>query len=76
MTLYEKVKCMFITGTHLTQFKGYYELDLVNHYNGERYIFQIPKFLFDAMLWNKEKVKPIAKKTEPPKLKPIPMMTS
>ncbi len=76
MKEYEKTKTDFITGTHLTQFKGYYELDLVNEFKDKRYVFHIPRELFDMMIWNKEKVKIVAEQRQIPKQREIPVLTS
>jgi len=76
MTQYEETIATFITGTHLIQFKGYYELDLVNIFTKTRYVFHVPKELFDMMIFNKEKLKIQAKQREIPKLREIPVLTS
>ena len=76
MTHYRKTKIAFITGTHLIQFKGYYELDLVNEFNSKRWVFHIPKELFDMMIFTKEKVKIIPRQREKQLPKEVPMMTS
>ena len=64
MTEYKKIIARPITGTHLTEFKGYYELDLVNEFSSERFVFTIPKPLFDIMIFTKEKIKMVAKQRE------------
>lgn len=76
MIQYEETITDFITGTHLIQFKGYYELDLVNQFKKIRYVFQIPKELFDMMIFKKEKIKIIPKQVEQPKPREVPVLTS
>jgi len=76
MTQYEETITDFITGTHLIQFKGYYEMDLVNVFTKIRYIFHIPKELFDMMILGKEKLKIQAKQRKIPKPREAPILTS
>jgi len=76
MQEYKKVVHDFITGTHLIQFKGYYELDIVNQFANIRYVFHIPRELFDMMIFTKEKMKIQAKQIEKPKPREIPVFTS
>jgi hypothetical protein len=76
MTQEKKIVTDFITGTHLTQFKGYYEMDLVNEFNGLRYIFHIPRPLFDMMIFNKDKIKMVPMQRETPKEREVPVLTS
>lgn len=76
MTQYEKTITNFITGTHLIQFKGYYELDLVNEYKKIRYVFQIPKELFDMMIFNKQKIRIKPTQIENPKPREVPVLTT
>ncbi len=76
MIQYEKVIASPITGTHLTEFKGYYEVDFVNEFSKERFVFTVPKFLFDAMIFSKVKIKPKPEQRKTPLIKPVPVMTS
>lgn len=76
MKQYKEVIHDFITGTHLIQFKGYYELDIVNEFANIRYIFQIPKPLFDMMIFTKEKVKIVPTQRIKPTPKEVPVLTS
>lgn len=76
MTQYEEIITDFITGTHLSEFKGYYELDVVNEFSSTRYVFHIPKNLFDMMIFSKKKFKPTTRQMKARKPKPVPMMTS
>lgn len=76
MTEYEETICTFITGTALSQFKGYYEMDLVNEFDKTRYVFHIPRELFDMMIFTKRKVKQDVCRTQSLKKKEILTMIS
>lgn len=76
MTQYRKTKIGFITGTHLIQFKGFYELDLVNEFNNKRWVFHIPRELFDMMIFSKEKIKIVPGQRKKPLPREIPVLTS
>jgi len=49
----------FVTAAHLTEVKRqYYELDLINEFSGQRYVFMIPKDIFNITIMNRKIVKP------------------
>lgn len=76
MSEYKETIVRPITGTHLIQFKGYYELDLVNEFSKERFVFTIPRALFDMMILSKEKIKIVARQREHTKPREVPVLTS
>ena len=52
-------ECNFVTAAHLTEVRRqYYELDLLNEFSGERYVFMIPKQIFMMTLMNRRIIKP------------------
>ena len=58
-----KVTTDFVTAAHLTEVKRqYYELDLLNEYSGERYVFMIPKDIFNVTIINRRVIKPQVEK--------------
>ena len=67
-------KQAFVTAAHLTEDKRqYYELDLINEFSGERWVFMIPRDIFNMTIMNKRivnpkvvKIKRNGKKDDPP----------
>lgn len=54
------IECNFITAAHLTEVKKqYYELDLLNEFSGERYVFMIPKQIFMMTIISRTVIKPV-----------------
>jgi len=52
-------KQAFITAAHLTEVKRrHYELDLINEYSGERWVFMIPRDILNMTIMNKRVMKP------------------
>ena len=55
----------FITAAHLTEVKRrHYELDLINEYSGERYVFMIPRDILNMTIMNKRVMKPVVIKVK------------
>ena len=71
------IECNFVTAAHLTEVKRqYYELDLLNEFSGERYVFMIPKLILDMTIMNKRVIKPqVVKVNERINGKQVPSMS-
>ena len=68
------VETNFVTAAHLTEVRRqYYELDLLNEFSGERYVFMIPKQIFQMTIMNRRVIKPeVVKVSERTNSKPTP----